>query len=254
MISKEINKIFYCKRFIISDESIVEDLKLPEPGRVYEAHYSQKHDEYIIRVMDTDKNFNFCLSGNPVKNDYYDYEFLDITSDNIESLDFHDDDLDLIEGFLSNKESKPISLEDGLVVDYDDEATSIASIGYMSAEDEDKENGETEDFIEKIMKMAKDETERLDSSVKAMNLLLQRDPVFARTIQDLLIFLSASYQTTSTIDLTKFITSEDGKAFSIGSAVFNLSKYMSNQGGAKEDLLKAIQFCLFELTRIKDQQ
>lgn len=246
MLEKTVNTILYCKSFSIFDIEEIGQYKQPQPGRVYEAHYSSKNDEYVVRVKGEDtpvKGFSYIFYGDRGKNNAYEYEFTALNKNNIDGFSLHDDDLDIIAGFMSNKASDPIPVEESLILDYEDLEEVLG--------ENESENPDSNDLIEKILGMAKEETNRLSRSVGAMNFLISQDPELAKTVQNLLIFLADQYQNHSPVDLTRYAMSTHGQSFLVGASMLNISNYMSSKtGGNPEDINKAIQFCLYELTRI----
>lgn len=247
VLKRDVNAIVYCKSFTISDVNPDSPMVMPSPGRVYQAHFHNKTQELAIRVESEESICSYVLDGFAQSSEAYEFEFINIEASNIEDFNFHDEDVEIVEKFLSNSPIDPIIFKDGMIVE---EETGVVSFhNDEEDEDEDDENAETDEFIEKIMKAAKEETTRIGDSAKAMNFLMQKDPVFAATVQNLLIYLASTYEIKTNIDLTWFVMESSG-AFNIGSAVYNLAQYSSpSHGGNISDLNKAIQFCLFELTR-----
>ncbi len=263
---KKVNTVLFCNLFDfkLSLEGMPAAVEKPATGRVYEAHYDAKTDQYCVLV----KGVVFVFDGDSGTNDSWDYDFTELTPRNLMDFNLKDEDIDMVEKFIIGKSEKFI----------DEAMPSVRIEEELSSEEEDDEDEDDEDdeeeededsvsdvdmreaeeSINKIMSMERDHARRIQDAVKSMNTMMARDPYLAMGTQDVLIHigkcLGDKYYSTP-IDTTKFIYDKhNGKGFNIGNSIKYLSRYMTEgyeKSNKKEDLYKAIHYCLFEIARLE---
>ncbi len=243
MIEKrKTNAILFCDNFHFKGGAIVDE-SCPASGRVYEATYDSSHGVYTVSVKNDNNFITYVFEEISGNNDVWEWEFTKIDKENIDSLLILEEDIDLVYKFINGSESKITSL---------DEIINTKNEIYDEEIDED---WDSDKFVEELMGMIRQDKNRLNDSVKAMNVIIDRDKHMAIVLQNLLIYLAKTYDDkyqASPIDTMGMLMSESGKDYSICNSVKYLSRYLTKgfeKSENPQDLQKAIHYCLFELKR-----
>lgn len=264
MIKRPINSIVYCNKFEFTPGEVQtagNDIgPSPVKGRVYQSHYDTIKDRYFVLVKNKDKSIVFTFDGDSGSNTMFDYDFTEVTSRNIETLAIEsEEDIDLINKFMNEIKGKDIDIMDAEALARIEEGHEIDEEGVedemeVSFTDEALEAAEEE--VNRILAMTDNQVTRIESAVKAMNLMIRKDPVFAKVLQDLMIYLGSTYSDKyhkSPIATKGIIYHEAyGKGFNIGNSTKYLARYLTEgfeKSNMPKDLNKAIHYCLFELAR-----
>lgn len=244
MIHRPINSILYCNKFVVKGSELYDEPK-PLDGRVYTSYFNESLGRYHINIPTSDPEVfvGYVFENLKGDNEYWTWDFTKIDKENIDTLIITDEDIVLIDNFIAGDRGQITTLPI-------EELPTTSHPAY-----EEHFEDEVDESVSKIMSMVRDELNRAKDSFKAMNTIMAYDKDMGHTIQDLLIYIASTYKdrVNSPISAEGFFYGKDGLGFNVGNAVRHLADYSGTDHNPK-DLVKAVQYLLFELTRRNIQQ